>query len=339
MSAPLLEVIPEAHRETALTALSAAFGTGQVTALDPVMGGASGALTYRAVVAERPYLLRLETRRGPLRNPHQYPCMQIAADAGIAPPVRYVSDEAGVAIIDFLSERPLRDHPGGEIAIVREIGGLAARLQATPVFPVLGDYISILGRMLLYVRGANIFAAGLLDRHVEGFERIRAAYRWDNSALVSSHNDPNYGNLLFDGERLWLIDWETAYRNDRLTDVAILCENFAATPELEAELLKAWLGHEPDRLVLARLLLMKQLTRLYYAGLIFSMLAAAPRPAPIADLKAPTRAQFWAAASAGQMKPNDPSTVEKLGKIYLNSFLDGISQPGFKDAISIAQQG
>jgi hypothetical protein len=84
---------------------------------------------------------------------------------------------------------------------------------------------------------------------------------------------------------------------------------------------------------------MKQLTRLYYASLIFSILSAAPRSAPIADLSAPTRAQFWAAASAGQMKPNDPSTVEKLGKIYLNSFLDGMSQAGFDEALVIAQQG
>jgi hypothetical protein len=211
VSGPFLDVIPANHRDTARTALSSAFGAAQVTALDPVVGGASGALTFKAVVAGRPYLLRLETRRGPLRNPHQYTCMQIAADAGIAPPVRYVSDEAGAVIVDFLGERPLRDHPGGEIAIAREIGHLVARLQATPAFPGLADYVTILGRMLGYVRSANVFVAGLLDRHVEEFERIRSAYRSDSATLVSSHNDPNYGNLLFDGERLWLIDWETAY--------------------------------------------------------------------------------------------------------------------------------
>ena len=69
---------------------------------------------------------------------------------------------------------------------------------------------------------SGLFAPGLLDRHQKGFERIREAYPWDAAALVSSHNDPNPANILFDGERLWLIDWETAYRNDPLVDVATL---------------------------------------------------------------------------------------------------------------------
>jgi len=63
-----------------------------------------------------------------------------------------------------------------------------------------------------------------LDPHLEGFETIRAAYPWDASALVSSHNDPNPRNILFDGQRLWLVDWELRFRNDPLTDIAILMQ-------------------------------------------------------------------------------------------------------------------
>ena len=40
-------------------------------------------------------------------------------------------------------------------------------------------------------------------------------------------------NILFDGERLWLIDWESAYRNDPLVDVAIVSDSFALSLELE----------------------------------------------------------------------------------------------------------
>jgi thiamine kinase-like enzyme len=41
---------------------------------------------------------------------------------------------------------------------------------------------------------------------------------------VSSHNDSIPSNILFDGDRLWLIDWESAYRNDPLVDVAIVLD-------------------------------------------------------------------------------------------------------------------
>src|SRR5258706_15923009 len=118
--------------------------------------------------------------------------------------------------------------------------------------------------MLAYERGSGLFAAGLLAPHAAGYEHIRAAYAWDASSLVSSHNDPNPRNIIFDGDRLWLVDWETAFRNDPLTDVAILADNFAPTPDLEDVLLQAWFGGAPDRHLRARLILMRQLTRLYY---------------------------------------------------------------------------
>src|SRR5580704_3740725 len=111
--ANLFDTVPAERREIARTALAAAFGGAPVDSLDPVTGGASGAQTYRATVAGRPYLLRLEGRRTAMRNPHQYTCMQIAADAGVAPPLRYFSDADGVAVMDFLPHRALAEFPGG----------------------------------------------------------------------------------------------------------------------------------------------------------------------------------------------------------------------------------
>jgi hypothetical protein len=202
----------------------------------------------------------METRRSPFRNPHQYVCMRIAAEAGVAPPVRYADDSAGVAILDFLPQRPLKEYPGGPAGLAAALGKLAANLQATAPFPELVDYRVIIERMLIRLRSS--FSPGLLDPHLEGFERIRQAYSWAPSSHVSSHNDPNPGNILFDGDRLWLIDWETSHRNDPLTDIAILTQNHAATPELEDLLLRSWLGRSPDFLLRARLVLMRQMTRL-----------------------------------------------------------------------------
>jgi aminoglycoside phosphotransferase (APT) family kinase protein len=338
MSAALLESIPAERREMARATLSAAFGPSAVDALHPIGGGASGALTYRVEAAGKSYLLRIETRRTPLRNPHQYDCMRIAAEAGIAPALRYVDAEIGIAVMDFVQQRPIAEFPGGGGALAKDLGGLAARLQRAPAFPPLWSFPRVVERILALVRGSHLFADGLLDPHAEAFERVRAAYRWDVSALVSSHNDPNPQNVLFDGERLWLIDWETAYRNDPLTDVAILVERFAQTPELERALLEAWLGAEPNRTLRARLALMRQLTRLYYAGLLLSLAAGEPRAAPESDLSAPTAAEFRAAIERGEHAPGSRATMFQLGKIYLASFLAGVSAPGFDEALAIARE-
>src|SRR6266498_3399652 len=110
MSDDLLEPVPATHREAARTGLMTVFGGASIAALQRVGGGASGALIYRVDVAGRLYLMRVETRRGPLRNPHQYVCMQTAAEAGIAPPLHHADSESGVAIMDFLQQRPLEEY-------------------------------------------------------------------------------------------------------------------------------------------------------------------------------------------------------------------------------------
>jgi aminoglycoside phosphotransferase (APT) family kinase protein len=331
-----LAPIPIEHQEKAHAALDAAFGRAPRT-LQPVVGGASGALTYRVEAGgHHAYLMRMETRRDALRNPHQNACMRIAAEAGVAPPLRYLDDAAGVAIMDFLPQRPLAEFPGGPAALVRAAGELVARLQATPAFPFMADYPHLIER--LFAVAKTRFAPGLLDPHEEGFRRIREAYRWDRDTLVSSHNDPNTQNLLFDGERLWLIDWETAYRNDPLTDIAIVANNLAPTPELETALVEACLGRAPDRLTRARLTLMRQIVRLYYGSLIFTA-AVPPTGAPDASLAAPTEAEFMAAMQAGRLVMGNPQFIGTLGKMSFAGFLAGLTAPGFEDALAVARAG
>ncbi len=323
-----LDEIPENLRESARGAVSAAFGAAEVSAIAPVLGGASGAQAYRIESRGRAYLLRIETRRT-LRNPHQYTCMRIASGAGLAPAVRYADDAAGVAIIDFIAQRPLADLPGGAVGLARALGELAAKLQATEAFPVLTDFRAFVGRGLSVLHSKS--AAGLLDPHVEAFERIQQAYPWDAAGHVSSHNDPNPHNILYDGERLWLIDWESAFRNDPMTDVAILAENHAPTPEMEEALLRAWLGHEPGREVRARLYLMRMLTRLYYAGLLFAIFGR--QDGGLTDLASPTPDEFRTMVASGQLKAGDPESMLVLAKMMLAGFQARARGRAFEEAL------
>lgn len=330
-----LSALPPAHREVAASALASAFGAADLR-IAPVPGGASSAQGYRVDVAAERYLMRIEGPRTPLRNPHQYTCMRIAADAGVAPPVIHTDDEAGVAIMRFLPQRPLADFPGGPVGLARAVGELSARLQATPAFPVLADYRDIIGQLLAAARGR--FAPGLLEPHIEGFQRIRDAYPWDPGALVSSHNDPNPSNIIYDGERLWLIDWETAYRNDPLVDLAILANNHARSPDLEAAMLQAWLGRAPDRMLLSRLTVMRLVTALYYAALIFTV-TTPPGAESYASLEAPDLEAFLAAVAAGRLSSMGPNAITTLGLVNLGVFQAGVATPAFRDALAVVQGG
>ncbi len=189
-------------------------------------------------------------------------------------------------------------------------------------------------RLFAHVRRTGLFAAGLLDMHVEHLDRVRHSYNSGLERLVSSHNDAHPGNLLFDGQRLWLIDWESAYRNDPMVDLATLIDSFAFPPEFEAILLKTRLGRVPDDAFYKRLTTVRALTRLYYAGVFLSASAASrTRTAPDTDLAVPTLEAFRQSVRAGALKARPHETMHTLGKMYLASFLSGNTVPGFGAAI------
>jgi hypothetical protein len=69
MNSNWLELIPEHLHDAARTALRTAFESTAVTFVEPVLGGASGALTHRIEANGRLYVLRMETRRSALPKP------------------------------------------------------------------------------------------------------------------------------------------------------------------------------------------------------------------------------------------------------------------------------
>ena len=333
MNKDCFDVLSAAHRETARSALVAAFGSAPIGAIAPITGGATSASIFRVEVGRRRYAMRMEGQPSPLRNPHQYISMRIASGAGIAPKIHYIDEVARVAVIDFIEQRPLGAYPGGPRGLAQALGELLSRVQVTPVFPTFVNYPDIVARLFAHVRRTGLFAAGLLDAHVERLELLHEAYDAGSTGLVSSHNDPVPNNILFDGERLWLIDWESAYRNDPLVDVAIVLDSLARPPELEDVLLKAWLGRAPDETIRARLAVIRALTRLYYAGVLLSASAAASWVMGDANLSAPTLADFQRAIHARRLQPGAPETKHILGKMFLASFFSGVEPPGFDAAV------
>ena len=291
-------------------------------------GGVSGAFVFLVEAGGRRFVLRIEGPASPLRNPHQYLSMRIAAEGGIAPRLHYLDVDDRVVMMDFIEDRPLEAYPGGDPELARAIGAMVKKLQTAPLFPSFVHYPDIVSRLWTHVCKTGLFVDGLLDAASRRLVQIRETYAPQAEQYVSSHNDVLPRNVLFDGKRLWLIDWESAYRNDPLVDLATALDNFAPSPDLEEVLLLAWLGHEPDDLLRSRLALVRALTRLYYAGVLFSASALAPRARPDSSLLAPTSAEFEQAIRNRRLLAGTSEAGHILGKMYLASFLSGAAPPG-----------
>lgn len=328
MNDNLLAAVPAERRDAARSAIAAVLGSAPVAGLRPVTGGVSGALVLLIATAVHRFVLRMEGPPGPLRNPHQYAAMRIAADAGIAPHIHYLDERDRVVMMDFVEDRPLETFPGGNPGLAKAAGTMLRRLQSLPRLPSFMDYPDLVDRVWAHVCRTELFAPGMLDEASQRLAELRRAFELRREEFVACHNDFLPRNLLFDGERLWLIDWESSYCNDPLVDVATALDNFAPAPELEETLLQAWLGREPGSELLDRLVVMRALSRLFYAGVLFSASALAPRDKPDSDLSAPDAAEFERAIRVGRLKAETPETTHVLGKMFLAAFLSGTKPPG-----------
>src|ERR1700743_2085031 len=96
------EMLSAEQRDTADAALRRVLGTVPVAQVTRLSGGATAAAVLRIDAGGRRYLMRIEGPPSPLRNPHQYVSLRIAAEAGIAPRLHHVDEGARVAVIDFI---------------------------------------------------------------------------------------------------------------------------------------------------------------------------------------------------------------------------------------------
>lgn len=328
-------IVPQDKHEAVTHALRTVFSTDALDELIPLRGGMSTALVCRIAVGGRSALLRVEAVRDQLRDPvRQYACMGIAAAAGVAPPLWFADPETGVAIMDYVAERPRTEYPGGTPGLVLEIGGLIARLQATPAFPSLVDYLDGVDAVI-----GSVLAMGVIDEracaeHLAGYREIRDAYpRLANDALVSSHNDPNPGNLLYDGRRVWMVDWEAAFASDPHVDPAIVANWFGVEGDAENALLHAVFG-EVDEARRARFLLMRQICNMFLATMMLSLVGStrAPGTPPITDLEGPDLATVRGGLKTGEVQIGRTDGQLLFAKAALRAVRDTARGPAFAAA-------
>ena len=327
------------RRDDVQAAVQLVFGS-RTTELRPLTGGVSGAQIFRFDVRSRSFVLRIEPDRIALSDRDRgFRCMEAAATVGAAPSVHFADAVTGIAIMDFVPGRSLSDHPEGPLGLVRALGGLVAKVQQTPPFPILGALPETLGDMLARLGQSGVLGRADLTPHLEAHARIQAALPWDEASLVSSHNDPNTRNMLFDGQRVWLIDWELAFRNDRLFDVAILTTDLADTPELESALLEATFAAPPNRSLTARLSVIRLLTRLFYACIVLDSLGSEAHSGPQAGEPALTPRAFRAAVAEGRLASGTPETAYAFAKMSLAAFINGVAAPNFEETLEMVRQG
>ncbi|MER6947737.1 choline/ethanolamine kinase family protein [Nonomuraea sp. NPDC000554] len=137
-----------------------------------------------------------------------------AARAGVGAPVHGYLPGEGVLVVGFLPGRTFTDADLRDSANLPRVADACRRLHAGPRFAGDFDMFDIQRRYLAIVRERGFRLPPRYLDFMPDVLRIRRCLATRREPTVPCHNDLLPGNIIDDGERLWLIDYEYAGNND-----------------------------------------------------------------------------------------------------------------------------
>ncbi|MFL5349640.1 MAG: phosphotransferase [Hyalangium sp.] len=224
---------------------------GPTTTITRVAAGQSGAGVYRVEAAGQAFVLKLSGESEPLagwrRKVHT---QQLAANTGLAPRVIHVDEERRAVVSAFVVDRSFPAFywdPRTREAALTQLGRTVRRVHELPLPPDADvkeprEFLAALWSGLVANFALPTFVGEAVQRVLT--EEPPARER----APVLSHNDVNPTNLVYDGENLLLLDWETAGPNDPFYDLAAISVFLRMDEATCQRLLAAYDGEPVSRL-------------------------------------------------------------------------------------------
>jgi thiamine kinase-like enzyme len=261
--------------------------------------------------------------------------MNLAADAGVAPRVYYSSAEDALSITDFIETKPLAGHFAAYDDLLVELARTIKTIHSTPLFPKLVNFLDGVDGFIQEFKASNMLPESATAEHFSHYAQIQQSYPRHDPDRVSSHNDLNFNNILFDGTKIWVIDWEAAFQNDRYVDLANIANGFVSNEAQEEVYLKAYFGNSTDMYQRSRLFLMQQVSHMFYAMLMMKF-AAASKPADWqhdGSMDTPNFSDFRKLIGAGEVSMATYEGKLLFAKVVLNEALRNMKSPRFANAI------
>ncbi len=224
------------------------------------LGGGISNDNFLVEYGEKRYVVRVNTdvlEHGVLRI-NDANCNRAAATAGIAPEVFYATENA--LVIRFINGKTLTEEDIRDDQTLRNILELikkthteAVRLIRGPVcafwpFRICRDYA-------FFLEENNSQFGSLLPHLRKQNDRLETYI--GSVSLVLGHNDLLAANMIDDGTRLWLIDWEHAGLTSPLFDLANLSTNNGLTATQENWMLEHYFEKPCDEHLAHRFAAMK----------------------------------------------------------------------------------
>jgi thiamine kinase-like enzyme len=176
---------------------------------------------------------------------HEHHNSVAAAEAGVgAPVIDYLPDAgpAGLMVVEYIDGRTFTNDDLRSGDHVDRVATALRQLHAGPRF--IGDF-DMFAIQPTYLKVVTERGFRLPDRYLEfapHVERIRRAFAAHDEPTVPCNNDLLAGNLIDDGVKIWLIDYEYSGNNEATFELGNLWSEAALTLDHLDELMAAYDG-------------------------------------------------------------------------------------------------
>jgi thiamine kinase-like enzyme len=330
-------MIPQEYSAAVTHGLKEVFGIAELEDIRDLTERPGSNRAFRIMVRGSAYLLRINTRAGDMKR--HFTCMQAAADAGLAPRVMYTSVDDRLSITDFVNAVPL-----SAAEALTQIPATLRTLHALPPFPdspfnttctFLLTQGPFLDGFLQKFRASSILPENETEELLARYQQVAEVYSRLEPDLAPSHNDlfkPD--NMLFDGSRLWLVDWEAAFQNERYVDLAVVANMIVTNESEETIFLQQYFGKPPEDHQRARFYLMRQLAHMFYAMAFLALPSSGNQNDPGAPVPAYSNVQrrFW----TREFSLTDDQAKTVYGIVHWAQLRQNVKQSRFDEALKLA---
>jgi aminoglycoside phosphotransferase (APT) family kinase protein len=306
---------------------------GTIVCIEPITGGLSGASVYAITAARGAFVLRIQPAVDTATFAHRLLILRRAAEIGVTPAVVYVDEEARATVTVRVEGPPLPAALAQPVQRERALASLVEGLRAVHALDPSGVRVS---DPLAYARtawekqrvrpGFPSWAQSLGTT----FSEIATALATDTRSVVN-HNDVNPMNVIWDGEKSWLLDWDVAGVGHPHYDLATLAMFLRLDEALAFDLCAQHdraLLDEAGRATFRRL---RQLVALL-CGLTFLGMSDDLGAPPAATLQeAPNLGECYRAMRAGELDLGSAHGCTTFGLALLAEGLIGARAPARPD--------
>ncbi|HEX2992906.1 MAG TPA: choline/ethanolamine kinase family protein [Anaerolineales bacterium] len=219
--------------------------------ITPLSGGLTNS-NFRVDVDRQPFFVRLpgeSTELLAINRANEYHNTNAAHAAGVGPKVLYYLPVDCVMVLEFINANTMSRETLSQPGMPTRIAHAIKKLHAGPRFLTDFNMFRLTEYYLQICSERDIpIPDGYLDR-MPAVATIEAAMSVKHLGTLPCNNDLLAENYMYDGQKLWLIDYEYSGNNDPTFELGNTCQEMQFNDDQIAEVCTAYFGEATPSLI------------------------------------------------------------------------------------------